>query len=255
MLEAGTKPELKEGYYIGEEISRDHPDCVGGIYNRGPNFWPGGKRVGEFEGEEFRGVCMEYYWEVYRLAQKVFQALALGLGLDDDWFSEFTKDAIGTLRFIHYPPSDNTDAKERGIGAHRDFGALTILMQDEVGGLQVWNETTEDWIDIIPIPNAYVINLGNLMMRWTNHKYNSNLHRVINKSGKDRYSIPFFFTGNARYIMSCVPGCEDQEILENGQVIEGKKASRYGPISVGDYVTELFSSSYKRAEEHNENGS
>jgi len=250
MLEAGTKPELKEGLYIGEEIPRDHPDCVSGVYNRGPNFWPDVEKVGDFETEEFKGVCMGYYWEVFGLAQRVFQALALGLGLDDDFFSEFTKDAIGTLRFIHYPPSDNSDSKERGIGAHRDFGALTILMQDEVGGLQVLNEPSGDWMDIEPIPNAYVVNLGNLMMRWTNHKYNSNLHRVINKSGKDRYSIPFFFTGNARYTLTCVPGCEDQEVVENGEVVEGKKASRYAPISVGDYVTEQFSSSYKRAEDH-----
>lgn len=76
------------------------------------------------------------------------RALALGLGLKEDWFDEFTSKPAGTLRFVHYPPTPTTSSKERGIGAHRDFGCITLLMQDDVGGLQVKDEVTDTWIDV-----------------------------------------------------------------------------------------------------------
>lgn len=91
-------------------------------------------------------------------------------------------------------------------------------------------------------------------MRWTNDKYHSNLHRVINKSGQDRYSIPFFFTGSPSYLLTCVPGCEDQEQLDDGTVVMAEKASRYEPISVGAYGAEQYESSYGRAKEYKEKG-
>ncbi|KAF4627861.1 hypothetical protein G7Y89_g10291 [Cudoniella acicularis] len=228
MLEAGTAPESKEGLYLGKDLPLDHPRVVAGEYNCGPNPWL------EALGEEFKDVCMEYYQAVEKLANEVIKALALGLGLKEGWFDEFTSKPSGTLRFIHYPPTPTTSSKARGIGAHRDFGCITLLMQDQVGGLQVLDEASGEWLDVTPVPGAYVVNLGNLMMKWTNHVYNSNMHRVMNFSSKDRYSIPFFYSGDQSYVFDCIPGCEG----ENGE--KGEK------MVVGEYMKRQFDTSYNR---------
>ena len=133
-----------------------------------------------------------------------------------------------------------------GIGAHTDFGAITILLQDMVGGLQVLDRATSDWIDVEPVPGAMVVNLGNLMMRWTNDQYLSNLHRVINKSGKERYSVPFFFSGNPDFLVECFPSCEDPQLgakhpsVKVEDWIGGRYADTYGPsVGKGKAITEL----------------
>ncbi|KAE8440839.1 hypothetical protein EG329_006401 [Mollisiaceae sp. DMI_Dod_QoI] len=229
MLEPGTAPESKEGLYLGEHLLVDHPRVMRGDYNCGPNLWP------KSLGKEFEMVCMEYWHAMRSLATEIMRALALGLNLEEDYFDEFTVDPVATLRFIHYPPTPTTSDKERGIGAHRDFGCITLLMQDEVGGLQVLDQASGEWLDVKPVPGAYVVNLGNLMMRWTNHKYTSNLHRVMNFSERDRYSIPYFFTGNPNFTFDCIPGCEGGD--------EWKKPEK---IMIKDFFKEQFDTSYAR---------
>lgn len=107
------------------------------------------------------------------------------------------------------------------------------MLQDTIGGLQVWNNISSQWIDVTPVPGAYVVNLGNMMMQWTNDRYLSTLHRVINKSGKERFSVPFFFSGNPEYTIRCLPGCED--------VQEGAK---YPPITVGEWMAGRYADTY-----------
>ncbi|KAK4540026.1 hypothetical protein LTR36_009842 [Oleoguttula mirabilis] len=193
ILEAGTLPDSKEGFYIGEEIAKDHPYFVHKKLNSGPNQWPEGS-----EGMTFKETSMAYYSEMHALARDVLATLARSLDLGEDYFNDFTSGAVATLRYLHYPPqpSDSDEKLARGIGAHTDFGSVTLLMQDEVEGLQVWEKTTGAWLDVEPVKGAYVVNLGNMFMRWSNDRYVSNLHRVINKSGKERYSVPFFYSGN-----------------------------------------------------------
>ena len=120
-----------------------------------------------------------------------------------------------------------------GIGAHSDFGAITILLQDSVGGLQVWSRKSNEWVDVVPVPGAVVVNTGNMMMRWTNDRYISNLHRVINTSGTARYSVPFFFDGNADFLVECLESC-----LEPGE------KPKYGPITVNDWMAGRYADTF-----------
>lgn len=164
ILEAGTLPDLKEGFYIGEAISKEHPYFVQKKLNSGPNVWP----VGLKDAHEFETTSMEYYKVMHALARDILVVLAQTLDLNEDYFAGFTTDAVATLRYLHYPPQpkDSDEKLSRGIGAHTDFGSVTLLMQDEVDGLQVWEKSTNEWLDVVPIKGAYVVNLGNMFMRW-----------------------------------------------------------------------------------------
>ncbi|CAG8882756.1 unnamed protein product [Penicillium egyptiacum] len=236
MLEVGTGPELKEGLYIGEEIPEDHPYYLEKKLNSGPNQWPPTVP----RKEEFKETTMEYYHAVFDLAKDVLGVLAQTLGVESTFFDPLTDGAVATMRYLHYPaqPHDTDERLNRGIGAHTDFGCITLLLQDEVDGLQVLDAPSGQWLDVKPVPGAYVVNLGNLFMRMANDKYKSNIHRVINKSGQERYSIPFFFSGNPDYICECLPNCRE----------EGESA-KYAPITVQDMVTASYKESYGRAEE------
>jgi isopenicillin N synthase-like dioxygenase len=148
-LEAGTNPDQKEGYYVGEEIAKSHPYFVGKKLNSGPNQWP----EGFSRADLFRESSLEYYDHMHALARDVLTVVAQTLHLDADYFSDFTKGAVATLRYLHYPPQpiDSDEKLSRGIGAHTDFGSVTLLMQDKVDGLQVWEKATEEWLDVRPI--------------------------------------------------------------------------------------------------------
>ena len=193
ILEEGTLPELKEGFYIGDEISKDHPYLVQKKLNSGPNMWPPEDILPNVA--DFKATALEYYSQVVSLAKDILKVLALTLDLEKGWFNDFAKEAVATMRLLHYPsqPPDSPAKLTRGIGAHTDFGCITILLQDKVAGLKVYDYSTKEWLDVTPTPGAFVVNLGNLMMRWVNDRYISNLHRVINVSGAERYSIPVFF--------------------------------------------------------------
>ena len=144
ILEEGTQPELKEGFYIGDDISPDHPYFVNRKLNSGPNQWP------EPLGHTFQESAMTYYKSTVALAADLLKALALSLDLEEEYFSRFMDGAVATMRLLHYPsqPADADEKLSRGIGAHTDFGAITLLLQDEVDGLQVWDKRSDTWIDV-----------------------------------------------------------------------------------------------------------
>jgi isopenicillin N synthase-like dioxygenase len=237
ILEEGTLPELKEGYYIGDEISKDHPYFVNKKINSGPNMWPSADVLPDVA--DFKATALDYYAQVVDLVKDIMKVLALTLDLDEAWFDDFVNGAVATMRLLHYPsqPPDSPAKLTRGIGAHTDFGCVTILLQDKVAGLQVYDYTTKEWLDVAPTPGAFVVNLGNLMMRWSNDKYISNLHRVINVSGAERYSIPVFFSGNPDYVVECLPTC----------VKEGEQP-KWPPITVEQAIKNGYADSYGRAE-------
>ncbi|WP_020407837.1 isopenicillin N synthase family dioxygenase [Hahella ganghwensis] len=151
----------------------------------GPNLMPEGL-------PEFKEVMEQYHQAMVTLAHHLIGAIALSLGLPNDFFYQRQRHPISIQRLLHYPPqSGDINRNEIGIGEHTDYGFLTILAQDEVGGLQVKNRNGE-WVSAPPVKDSFIVNIGDLVQTFTNDRYISTLHRVINISGKERYSLPFF---------------------------------------------------------------
>lgn len=226
-LQPGALPDRKEGFYIGEDLASDHPRVLAGAFNSGANRWPA-------DLPEFRPVMVAYFAALGVVAERIMSGLALSLDLPDDHFSAFTTEPAATLRLLHYPPSRPEVPDELGAGAHTDFGGLTLLLQDEVGGLQVMGR--ESWIDAPPLPGAYIVNLGDMIARWTNDRYRSTLHRVINRSGRERYSIPYFYSGNPDHEVRCLPTC----------LAEGEQA-KYPPVTVQNHLRAMYARTYATA--------
>ncbi len=217
-LEPGAAPDLKEGFYIGAEAEP-------GRFNTGANQWPA-------ELPDLPAAMLAYHARLTDLAERLMAGLALSLDLPETAFAAFCREPIAILRLLHYPPQP-ASAPGRGAGAHTDFGALTILLQDPVGGLEVYDRAAGAWTAAPPMPGAYVVNLGDLIARWTNDRYRSTPHRVVNRSGRRRYSIPFFFSGAPDYGVTCLPGC-----LELGE------QPKYPPITVEAHMKERYRQTY-----------
>ncbi len=229
VLEPGAPPDLKEGYYIGADLPPDDARVRAGLFNHGPNIWPD-----DLPG--WREVMERYFDQMTKLSARVMQALALSLDLADDYFASFCDEPMATLRLLHYPPQPANPAPgEKGCGAHTDFGALTLLLQDEVGGLQVFDAAC-GWMDAPPLKGAFIVNLGDLIARWTNDQYRSTLHRVINASGRERYSVPFFFTGRADHVVSCLAPC-----------LDAGAAPKYPPTTALGHLREMYQRTYQAA--------
>jgi isopenicillin N synthase-like dioxygenase len=229
-LEPGAPPDLKEGFYIGTEAGSDDPRVLAGEYKLGPNQWPAGVPA-------FRPVMERYFTELGQLGETLMRGIALSIELDEEYFTLFCENALKRLRLLHYPPQPaNAASGQKGVGAHTDFGGLTILLQDPSGGLQVYDQTMSSWIHADPIEGTYVVNLGDLMARWTNDLYRSTLHRVVNTSGRDRYSVPFFFHGNPNYVVSCLPNCCTPE-----------QKPKYATATVQQHFEERYQRSYTAA--------
>jgi isopenicillin N synthase-like dioxygenase len=190
-------PDQKEGFSVRR-------DSEGGRWLQGKNRWPASY-------PEFRTVYMRYFDAVGELARTMFRLLALSLDLPEDFFDKYASDEddISMCRCHHYPPAPAGVAKaQKGVGAHTDFGAMTLLLQDNVGGLEVLRRGTNEWVDVPPVRGTYVVNLGDMMQRWTNDRYKSTMHRVIsNRSDMHRYSAAFFCDGPLDTLVSCLPTC------------------------------------------------
>ncbi|KAI0129419.1 2og-Fe oxygenase family protein [Xylariales sp. AK1849] len=191
-LQEGALPDMKEGFYVGQHIpdedarTKEHPQLIG------PNIFPP-----NFPEEVMKKPTETYYKELLGLSYKIMEILAKGLPYGNDIFVPFmSDDPVCSIRLLHYPPQTSTDARQLGAGAHTDFGAITLLWQDMSGGLEVLRDDRNEWVPVDPNPNSYVVNVGDMLSIWTKNAYKSAVHRVINKSNQDRYSIPFFVDGN-----------------------------------------------------------
>ncbi|MGO9559601.1 MAG: isopenicillin N synthase family dioxygenase [Acidimicrobiales bacterium] len=176
-------PDLKEGLYFGAELGKDHPRLRSGTPLHGQNLFP-------HRPAELREVVLSYIDEMTRVGQGVLTGIALGLGLEPDFFSSgLTSDPLVLFRIFCYPVAAPT-ADQWGVGEHTDYGLLTLLGQDANSGLQV--RTPQGWVEAEPRAETFVCNLGDMLERLTGGMYRSTPHRVRNAAGVDRLSFPFF---------------------------------------------------------------
>ena len=183
-------PDWKEGLYLGTELASDHPLVQAGTPVHGPNLFP------ELEG--YKATILEYMDAVTQVGHRVMEGIALSLGLPASYFADrYTADPLILFRIFNYPSVEVPAGVEApwGVGEHTDYGLLTVLYQDPIGGLSV--HTPQGWVDAPPLPGTFVCNIGDMLDRMTGGLYKSTPHRVKrNTSGTDRLSFPLFFDPN-----------------------------------------------------------
>ena len=229
-LDEGSPPDLKEGFLIGNDLAEDHPYVLQSVPNTGANQWP--DQPGDFK-ESFN----EYLDRMRDLGRSLTRLIALSLDLSESYFSE--EDLAEPMmigRLLHYPAQGQIVANQLGAGAHTDWGLLTILLQDDIGGLEVKNEDDE-WIQAPPVEGAFIVNLGEMIRVLTNGLYRSNYHRVVNnQSGRSRFSCPTFFELDYFYKVKCVPTC----MPESGQ-------PDFAETTVGAHIAYMYEKTYGKA--------
>ncbi len=186
------RPDMKEGIYFGEELTQEHPLVIEQTPLHGRNLFT------DAEIPQFRETVLEYMHAITCLGHKVMEGIALSLGLDQNYFYDrYTKNPLQLFRIFNYPKTQLTEETDKtiwGVGEHTDYGLLTILKQDDSGGLQVKSQS--QWIEAPPIENSFVCNIGDMLDRMTGGLYRSTPHRVKCQTKNDRLSYPFFFDPN-----------------------------------------------------------
>ncbi|XP_020257817.1 probable 2-oxoglutarate-dependent dioxygenase At5g05600 [Asparagus officinalis] len=181
-----------------------------------------------------REACKEYRKAMEDLSFRLLELIALTLKLPPNRFNEFFKDTTSFIRLNHYPPCPSPDLA-LGVGRHKDAGALTVLAQDDVEGLDVKRKSDGKWVRVKPIPNSYIINIGDMVQVWSNDKYESPEHRVSVNSEKERFSIPFFF--NPAYYTNIKP-------LDD--LITEENPARYDEFNWGEFFMGRSNSNFKK---------
>ncbi|MGH6953828.1 MAG: isopenicillin N synthase family dioxygenase [Alphaproteobacteria bacterium] len=211
-------PDLNEVFKVGLETGRDDPAFRGGNILYGPNAWPSGL-------PGFREAMYGYYEAILALAARMFGLFALALDLPEDHFAGRLGKPASVMNVLHYPPADPANpAKTSGVGAHSDYECFAILAQDSVGGLEIRNQAGA-WVPAPPVAGSFVVNIGDMMARWTNDRFASTMHRVITRSGRDRYSIAFFGNCDFDTPVSCLESCQGPG-----------NPPRYPPTTVGEHL-------------------
>jgi isopenicillin N synthase-like dioxygenase len=210
---------LFEQYRIQAEFL-DPPE-VDPIFYR-PNRWP--EQV-----PGFREACMSYYAAMLDLSRDILRAFALGLNLPEKRFDHFFNLPICQLSLLYYSPlpPDATQEVSNTV-SHTDEGPLTILAQDDIGGLEV-KRLDGSWVAAPPVPGAFTINIGDMMMWWSNGNFISNYHRVRNRAGVERFSIPFFLNPDRDTIVEPVP-----------ELVERDGICRFPPVHVGNHLKRFY---------------
>jgi isopenicillin N synthase-like dioxygenase len=215
--------DLKERFVLAREFSADvSSNSVG---SKSLERWPTDDVL-----LGFTEIMTAHLSKRVALSKRIIQAFAMSLRLPETYFDQYFRQMSLVMLINFYPPLDDAAVeKDRwSFSPHTDYGAFTLLSQDELGGLQVRNSAGE-WIDVPPIDNTFVVNIGDLMTMWTNDLYASTLHRAANVSGRARISIPFFASPNGQSTIRCIETCQGPD-----------NPPRYQPVTAGEYVRSLI---------------
>ncbi|KAH9762569.1 Fe2OG dioxygenase domain-containing protein [Citrus sinensis] len=219
--------DYKEGYYIGVEVPEGDPESEKPFY--GPNVWPAPDCL-----PGWRETMERFHREALEVAKAVARIIALALDLDADFFDkpEMLGQAIATLRLLHYEGQISDPSKGMyGAGAHSDYGLITLLATDEVAGLQICKDRDAKpqlWEDVAPMKGAFIVNLGDMLERWSNCIFKSTLHRVLG-TGRERYSIAFFVEPSHDCLVECLPTCKSD-----------KNPPKFPPIKCETYLSQRY---------------
>ncbi|KAF4927810.1 2-oxoglutarate-dependent dioxygenase htyE [Colletotrichum viniferum] len=229
--ERAGNPDLKESYEIGREGEPTHP-----------NQWPVEKAGSLVDG--FKAQMLDFFGQCKNLHVEVMRAIAVGMGIDEHYFDGFTDVGDNTLRLLHYPSVNPEVFKinpgQVRAGAHSDYGSITLLFQDDRGGLQVKSPNGQ-FVDATPIPGTVVVNAGDLLARWSNDTIKSTIHRVVEPPRKPedgseyppRYSIAYFCNPNFKSHIEAIPGT---------YATEAEK--KYEGINSGQYLVQRLAATY-----------
>ncbi|KAF5802796.1 putative aminocyclopropanecarboxylate oxidase [Helianthus annuus] len=200
----------KEGFYIGIELPEDDPQAQRPFY--GTNLWPDSDIL-----PGWRQTMERYHQQALEVVKKTARLIALALDLDANFFEqpEMLGNPIAILRLLHYEGQASDPAKGiYGAGAHSDYGLITLLATDSVSGLQICKDKDakpQVWEYVEPLKGAFVVNLGDMLERWSNGVFRSTLHRVLLGNGEDRYSIPYFVLPGHDCVVECLPTCQSEQ--------------------------------------------
>lgn len=220
-----TRPNMSESLMLMHELPPDDPGLLAGLPMQGPNQWPDWL-------PGFKPAMLAYVREVDALGRHIVRLIALALGLPATALDHHFDHPTTFLRALHYPPQPPAEDEQIGSAPHTDYGIITLLAQDDSGGLQV-RPRGGDWIEAPPIPDTYVLNVGDMLQRWTNGRLVSTPHRVINRSGGDRYSLPYFLDPSMDTLIECLPTCTDAD-----------HPPQHPPVRYGDYLLERLNRNY-----------
>jgi isopenicillin N synthase-like dioxygenase len=224
-LDPAKPADVKEAFNIGLELAPDDPELLARAPFRSANLWP------DLPG--FRDTMLDYFNRVWRLGRDLHHGFALDLGLDRDFFETSLDKPIATLRLLHYPPVEGPlPDGQLGAGEHTDYGNVTLLATDAVGGLMV-RDRSGQWLNAPVVPGAFVCNIGDCLMRWSNDVYVSTPHKVVSPPNKDRYSIAFFLDPNPDANVACLPTC-----------VAPDRPAKYPPVAGADFLRSRLEPTY-----------
>ena len=218
-----AKTDLKESFIWGHQdatghTAEDHP--LRGK-NQWPTFMPGMDQI-----------AMEYFTYAHKVAFDLMRGFAIGLGLPEDFFLRTADNPLSRASYVYYPAQDASCGEEQfGVAPHTDFGVLTVLCQDDTGGLQV-QDINGDWIHAPPIEGTLIVNVADLLARWTGGAYKSTPHRVVNSSGRERLSLVLAFDPNPETVidptaMKASSGDDIQEKTTCGDYLQWRFAKAF----------------------------